>query len=182
MSAWRVLEHQRSNIHECVFRIMSYSCWPTEPWLTPSTSPRSRDGGCRTQLMPSFRRLEWNSSKLGAECVVCAKESDPCFPPSPQFMDLRTRYTAVVTSMTQYVKFASETLKRAEGEEVGDWWNIRFTMRKSLCILWTAFFPPSHYCVKRVCSQPYWINRNLTFKAINMMLQLKGFISLHCYT
>uniref|UniRef100_A0A4W5PVL4 Dystonin n=1 Tax=Hucho hucho TaxID=62062 RepID=A0A4W5PVL4_9TELE len=35
-----------------------------------------------------------------------------------EFMDLRTRYTAVVTSMTQYVKFASETLKRAEGEEV----------------------------------------------------------------
>ncbi|XP_031661067.1 dystonin isoform X6 [Oncorhynchus kisutch] len=34
-----------------------------------------------------------------------------------EFMDLRTRYTAVVTSMTQYVKFASETLKRAEGEE-----------------------------------------------------------------
>uniref|UniRef100_A0A674CVA4 Dystonin n=1 Tax=Salmo trutta TaxID=8032 RepID=A0A674CVA4_SALTR len=37
-----------------------------------------------------------------------------------EFMDLRTRYTALVTSMTQYVKFASETLKRAEGEEVGD--------------------------------------------------------------
>uniref|UniRef100_A0A8C7USD3 Dystonin n=1 Tax=Oncorhynchus mykiss TaxID=8022 RepID=A0A8C7USD3_ONCMY len=36
-----------------------------------------------------------------------------------EFMDLRTRYTAVVTSMTQYVKFASETLKRAEGEEKG---------------------------------------------------------------
>uniref|UniRef100_A0A4W5PXI1 Dystonin n=1 Tax=Hucho hucho TaxID=62062 RepID=A0A4W5PXI1_9TELE len=35
-----------------------------------------------------------------------------------EFMDLRTRYTAVVTSMTQYVKFASETLKRAEGEEL----------------------------------------------------------------
>lgn len=35
-----------------------------------------------------------------------------------QFMDLRTRYTALVTLMTQYVKFASETLKRAEDEEV----------------------------------------------------------------
>ncbi|XP_019902781.3 dystonin isoform X25 [Esox lucius] len=34
-----------------------------------------------------------------------------------EFMDLRTRYTALVTSMTQYVKFASETLKRTEGEE-----------------------------------------------------------------
>uniref|UniRef100_A0A3B3YUQ0 Dystonin n=1 Tax=Poecilia mexicana TaxID=48701 RepID=A0A3B3YUQ0_9TELE len=35
-----------------------------------------------------------------------------------EFMDLRTRYTALVTLMTQYVKFASETLKRAEDEEV----------------------------------------------------------------
>ncbi|KAM9809958.1 dystonin isoform 18-T18 [Syngnathus typhle] len=34
-----------------------------------------------------------------------------------EFMDLRTRYTALVTLMTQYVKFASETLKRAEEEE-----------------------------------------------------------------
>uniref|UniRef100_A0A674CR72 Dystonin n=1 Tax=Salmo trutta TaxID=8032 RepID=A0A674CR72_SALTR len=38
-----------------------------------------------------------------------------------EFMDLRTRYTALVTSMTQYVKFASETLKRAEGEEDSEW-------------------------------------------------------------
>uniref|UniRef100_A0A669BFU3 Dystonin n=1 Tax=Oreochromis niloticus TaxID=8128 RepID=A0A669BFU3_ORENI len=35
-----------------------------------------------------------------------------------EFMDLRTRYTALVTLMTQYVKFASETLKRTEDEEV----------------------------------------------------------------
>uniref|UniRef100_A0A4W4F2W7 Dystonin n=1 Tax=Electrophorus electricus TaxID=8005 RepID=A0A4W4F2W7_ELEEL len=34
-----------------------------------------------------------------------------------EFMDLRTRYTALVTLMTQYVKFASETLKRAEEDE-----------------------------------------------------------------
>ncbi|XP_015229974.1 PREDICTED: dystonin [Cyprinodon variegatus] len=34
-----------------------------------------------------------------------------------EFMDLRTRYTALVTLMTQYVKFAGETLKRAEDEE-----------------------------------------------------------------
>uniref|UniRef100_A0A673GHH4 Dystonin n=1 Tax=Sinocyclocheilus rhinocerous TaxID=307959 RepID=A0A673GHH4_9TELE len=36
-----------------------------------------------------------------------------------EFMDLRTRYTALVTLMTQYVKFAGETLKRAEEDEVG---------------------------------------------------------------
>ncbi|XP_041108039.1 dystonin-like isoform X10 [Polyodon spathula] len=34
-----------------------------------------------------------------------------------EFMDLRTRYTALVTLMTQYVKFASDTLKRTEEEE-----------------------------------------------------------------
>ncbi|XP_056148223.1 dystonin [Lampris incognitus] len=34
-----------------------------------------------------------------------------------EFMDLRTRYTALVTLLTQYVKFASETLKRTEDEE-----------------------------------------------------------------
>ncbi|XP_061914261.1 dystonin isoform X3 [Entelurus aequoreus] len=34
-----------------------------------------------------------------------------------EFMDLRTRYTALVTLMSQYVKFASENLKRTEDEE-----------------------------------------------------------------
>ncbi|XP_029376147.1 dystonin isoform X3 [Echeneis naucrates] len=34
-----------------------------------------------------------------------------------EFMDLRTRYTALVTLMTHFVKFASETLKRTEEEE-----------------------------------------------------------------
>lgn len=44
------------------------------------------------------------------------------FLPSPfvslQFMDLRTRYTALVTLMTQYIKFAGDSLKRLEEEEV----------------------------------------------------------------
>ncbi|XP_045861355.1 dystonin isoform X13 [Meles meles] len=34
-----------------------------------------------------------------------------------EFMDLRTRYTALVTLMTQYVKFAGDSLKRLEEEE-----------------------------------------------------------------
>lgn len=41
-------------------------------------------------------------------------------------MDLRTRYTALVTLITQYVKFASETLKRAEDEEVRDSEDLSF--------------------------------------------------------
>lgn len=34
-------------------------------------------------------------------------------------MDLRTRYIALVTLMTQYIKFAGDSLKRLEEEEVG---------------------------------------------------------------
>ncbi|XP_060091304.1 dystonin isoform X21 [Heteronotia binoei] len=35
-----------------------------------------------------------------------------------EFMDLRTRYTALVTLMTQYIKFAGDSLKRLEEEEI----------------------------------------------------------------
>ncbi|XP_077782429.1 dystonin isoform X25 [Podarcis muralis] len=35
-----------------------------------------------------------------------------------EFMDLRTRYTALVTLMTQYIKFAGDSLKRLEEEEL----------------------------------------------------------------
>ncbi|XP_040839512.1 dystonin isoform X3 [Ochotona curzoniae] len=34
-----------------------------------------------------------------------------------EFMDLKTRYTALVTLMTQYIKFAGDSLKRLEEEE-----------------------------------------------------------------
>lgn len=37
----------------------------------------------------------------------------------PQFMDLRTRYTALVTLTTQHVKYISDALRRLEEEEVG---------------------------------------------------------------
>ena len=33
-------------------------------------------------------------------------------------MDLRTRYTALVALMTHYIKFAADSLKRLEEEEV----------------------------------------------------------------
>lgn len=48
-------------------------------------------------------------------------------------MDLRTRYTALVTLITQYVKFASETLKRAEDEEVRDPSILAFCTYCGLC-------------------------------------------------
>lgn len=37
---------------------------------------------------------------------------------SLQFMDLRTRYTALVTLTTQHVKYISDALRRLEEEEV----------------------------------------------------------------
>ncbi|XP_045019384.1 dystonin isoform X24 [Bubalus bubalis] len=37
-----------------------------------------------------------------------------------EFMDLRTRYTALVTLMTQYIKFAGDSLKRLEEEELSE--------------------------------------------------------------
>lgn len=36
-------------------------------------------------------------------------------------MDLRTRYTALVTFTTQHVKYISDALRRLEEEEVGLW-------------------------------------------------------------
>lgn len=38
--------------------------------------------------------------------------------PYLQFLDLWTRYTALVTHMRQYVKFVGDSLKRLEEEEV----------------------------------------------------------------
>lgn len=52
----------------------------------------------------------------------------------PQFMDLRTRYTALVTLMTQYVKFASENLKRAEEDEVGFSYYCVFYLSYIICV------------------------------------------------
>ena len=43
----------------------------------------------------------------------------PVSPSLPlQFMDLRTRYTALVTLTTQHVKYISDALRRLEEEEV----------------------------------------------------------------
>uniref|UniRef100_A0A4W3JP89 Dystonin n=1 Tax=Callorhinchus milii TaxID=7868 RepID=A0A4W3JP89_CALMI len=51
-----------------------------------------------------------------------------------EFMDLRTRYTALVTLMTQYVKFASDALKRSEEEEVRLVWGTTHLDAQSLIV------------------------------------------------
>lgn len=64
-----------------------------------------------------------------------------------QFMDLRTRYTALVTLITQYVKFASETLKRAEDEEVRDLY-----LNTSWLAIFTVLWMPKLKCTIAVFS------------------------------
>lgn len=49
-------------------------------------------------------------------------------------MDLRTRYTALVTLMTQYIKFAGDSLKRLEEEEVTI--NDEQLTKKEVYIVW----------------------------------------------
>uniref|UniRef100_A0A8C0KTB2 Dystonin n=1 Tax=Canis lupus dingo TaxID=286419 RepID=A0A8C0KTB2_CANLU len=51
-----------------------------------------------------------------------------------EFMDLRTRYTALVTLMTQYIKFAGDSLKRLEEEEVTT--NYEQPTKKQLRYVW----------------------------------------------
>lgn len=46
---------------------------------------------------------------------------------SLQFMDLRTRYTALVTLTTQHVKYISDALRRLEEEEVRLFFSLTFT-------------------------------------------------------
>lgn len=50
---------------------------------------------------------------------------------SLQFMDLRTRYTALVTLTTQHVKYISDALRRLEEEEV----RLRFSFTISLTLI-----------------------------------------------
>lgn len=54
---------------------------------------------------------------------------------TPQFMDLRTRYTALVTLTTQHVKYISDALRRLEEEEVG---LFLAQHMDSLCIILTC--------------------------------------------
>uniref|UniRef100_A0A8C8EQP1 Dystonin n=1 Tax=Oncorhynchus tshawytscha TaxID=74940 RepID=A0A8C8EQP1_ONCTS len=93
------MEHKQSRIDECQKYSEQYSSGAKDYELQLMTYRAMVDSQHKSPLK---RRRMQNS----ADAIV------------QEFMDLRTRYTAVVTSMTQYVKFASETLKRTEGEEV----------------------------------------------------------------
>ena len=51
-------------------------------------------------------------------------------------MDLRTRYTALVTFTTQHVKYISDALRRLEEEEVGLWLVLLLLLFKMADKVW----------------------------------------------
>jgi len=61
--------------------------------------------------------LECQNVRFFSDDIISS--SCACSRFSVQFMDLRTRYTALVTLTTQHVKYISDALRRLEEEEVG---------------------------------------------------------------
>ncbi|XP_030626347.1 dystonin [Chanos chanos] len=92
------IEQKQSKIEECQKYSEQYSAAVKEYELQLMTYRAMVDSQHKS---PVKRRKMQNSSDAMLQ----------------EFMDLRTRYTALVTLMTQYVKFASENLKRTEEEE-----------------------------------------------------------------
>ncbi|XP_078788478.1 dystonin isoform X43 [Oryzias latipes] len=92
------IEQKQSKIDMCQKYSEQYSCAIKDYELQLMTFRAMVDSQHKSPLKK--RRMQSSSDAIQQE-----------------FMDLRTRYTALVTLITQYVKFASETLKRAEDEE-----------------------------------------------------------------
>ncbi|KAM4606986.1 dystonin [Polymixia lowei] len=92
------IEQKQSRIEECQKYSEQYSSSVKDYELQLMTYRAMVDSQHKSPLKK--RRMQSSSDTIQQE-----------------FMDLRTRYTALVTLMTQYVKFASETLKRTEDEE-----------------------------------------------------------------
>ncbi|KAM8858982.1 dystonin isoform 4-T4 [Spinachia spinachia] len=92
------IENKQSGINECQKHSEQYSSAIKDYELQLMTFRAMVDSQHKSPLKK--RRMQSSSDAIQQE-----------------FMDLRTRYTALVTLMTQFVKFASETLKRTEDEE-----------------------------------------------------------------
>ncbi|GAA6101616.1 dystonin isoform X17 [Tachysurus ichikawai] len=92
------IEHKQSKIDECQKYSEQYSVGVKDYELQLMTYRAMVDSQHKSPV--KRRRIQSSSDTIQQD-----------------FMDLRTRYTALVTLMTQYVKFASETLKRAEEDE-----------------------------------------------------------------
>ncbi|XP_047667970.1 dystonin isoform X24 [Tachysurus fulvidraco] len=92
------IEHKQSKMDECQKYSEQYSVGVKDYELQLMTYRAMVDSQHKSPV--KRRRIQSSSDTIQQD-----------------FMDLRTRYTALVTLMTQYVKFASETLKRAEEDE-----------------------------------------------------------------
>ncbi|KAF7658665.1 hypothetical protein LDENG_00009540 [Lucifuga dentata] len=92
------IEQKQSRIDECQKYTEQYSSAVKDYELQLMTFRAMVDSQHKSPLKK--RRMQSSSDAIQQE-----------------FMNLRTRYTALVTLMTQYVKFDSETLKRTEDEE-----------------------------------------------------------------
>ncbi|KAM5324537.1 dystonin isoform 8-T8 [Glossophaga mutica] len=92
------IEMKQSKMDECQKHAEQYSTTVKDYELQTMTYRAMVDS---QQKSPVKRRRMQSSSDLIIQ----------------EFMDLRTRYTALVTLMTQYVKFAGDSLKRLEEEE-----------------------------------------------------------------
>ncbi|XP_068266571.1 dystonin isoform X3 [Nyctibius grandis] len=92
------IEMKQSKIDECQKYSEQYSAAVKDYELQTMTYRAMVDS---QQKSPVKRRRMQSSSDLIIQ----------------EFMDLRTRYTALVTLMTQYIKFAGDSLKRLEEEE-----------------------------------------------------------------
>ncbi|XP_058517880.1 dystonin isoform X4 [Ochotona princeps] len=92
------IEMKQSKMDECQKYAEQYSATVKDYELQTMTYRAMVD----SQQKSPVKRRRMQSS---ADCII------------QEFMDLRTRYTALVTLMTQYIKFAGDSLKRLEEEE-----------------------------------------------------------------
>lgn len=71
-------------------------------------------------------------------------------------MDLRTRYTALVTLTTQHVKYISDALRRLEEEEVGLCFSISVLLEMEVKSLHNG----KKLCKKEILlMKNYWLNK-----------------------
>lgn len=78
-------------------------------------------------------------------------------------MDLRTRYTALVTLTTQHVKYISDALRRLEEEEVGLCFSISVLLEMEV----KSLHNEKKLCKKEILlMKNYWLNKLSHFDCI----------------
>lgn len=93
-----------------------------EPVASPAKKPKVQSGS--ESVIQEVRRRAWPGGgwrgPVAGGVAGWLGGADPgCPSSSPQYVDLRTRYSELTMLTSQYIKFLSETLRRMEEEEVG---------------------------------------------------------------